>query len=107
MTVDYFIDKSASTGEFEVIYEVPIAEIEDMKKNKQQVGSNVRNQAAATTTSASASIWMCFRAQKEEEEEEKQEDVRQAVSKEEKEEEINQSISGPNHSTSFCWVVSR
>lgn len=81
MTVDYFIDKSASTGEFEVIYEVPIAEIEDMKKNKQQVGSNVRNQAAATTTSASASIWMCSELRKKKKKKSKRMSGRQWVEK--------------------------
>lgn len=37
MTVDYFIDKSAPTGDFEVIYEMSIADVEALKKNQQKI----------------------------------------------------------------------
>lgn len=58
VTVDYFIDKSAPTGEFEVIYELPIAEVEAMKKNKQvndaasQQQRNITNNRQRSTMSS-------------------------------------------------------
>lgn len=58
MTVDYFIDKSSPTGEFEVIYEMPIAEVEAMKKNKLQIESAARaagnGHNATTSTNSTA-----------------------------------------------------
>lgn len=56
MTVDYFIDKTAPTGDFEVIYEVPIAEIEAMKKNKQQIENSTPRPSSSSSSSGSKSV---------------------------------------------------
>ncbi|XP_063708708.1 tubulin glycylase 3B-like [Culicoides brevitarsis] len=36
VSVDYFIDKTASTGDFELVCEVPFSEVEKMRKNKEK-----------------------------------------------------------------------
>lgn len=35
VSVDYFIDKTASVGDFELVCQVPFREVEEMRKNKE------------------------------------------------------------------------
>lgn len=36
VSVDYFIDKTASTGDFELVCEVPFSQVEEMRKSKEK-----------------------------------------------------------------------